>query len=520
MTGVSISGILGKIGRVFGLANERKRQERLVIAAVAAAVLVGLAVTVLGPWKALAIGSGAVVAALTLWKPEIAVLILAIGLPLEPFLLKFVPDEIYVHARYASEILVYVLFASALLRVWRDRKRPVTPLDLPFVLFLLTAVASMAVNAVPLGTGILGIRQITRFVLVFFAVVWLRPKEVQVRWLTVVMLTVVALESVLGIIQSLSGGLLDEFLVPSERRFFESIQLTTGTDQFWSPGSRIFATMGRYDQLGTFLCFFLLLAVGLLYCLHRDRISSRNLKVVLVLGVLALIMTMSRASWFGFALGVLAIGAWMMGDRRIRLGILAAVIAVIGYLVYNGVTVRYSTEYRGQTAVERLFESFSYERWRGEYYGMGRLYWMVQTPAVVVRSSPFLGVGPGQYGGGAVTALGNTRAYEKLNLPYGVYGTEGYIDNNWFSIWGETGTIGWLFYLWMFYALAVVSWRLWRKAADPWVKGLALGFFGALLAVTFQAFLATYLEVRTLAFYFWAYAGFVVAFAKKEKVIG
>jgi O-antigen ligase len=141
---------------------------------------------------------------------------------------------------------------------------------------------------------------------------------------------------------------------------------------------------------------------------------------------------------------------------------------------------------------------------------------MVQTPLVVVRASPVLGHGPGQFGGGAVAALGNTRIYEKLNLPYGVYGTEGYIDNNWFSIWGETGTVGLFFFVWMFLALASISLRLWRRTDEPWLKGLALGFFGAVLAVAFQAFLATYLEVRTLAYYFWLFGGLMAVAARKE----
>ena len=70
----------------------------------------------------------------------------------------------------------------------------------------------------------------------------------------------------------------------------------------------------------------------------------------------------------------------------------------------------------------------------------------------------------------------------------------------------------------MFTALAVVSFRLWVKSNDPWIKGLALGYFAAVLAVSFQAFLATYLEVRTLVYYFWIFGGLLVVMAKQEAV--
>jgi O-antigen ligase len=266
------------------------------------------------------------------------------------------------------------------------------------------------------------------------------------------------------------------------------------------------------------LSFFLLIIIGLLYQL-KERTTKQAIGTVLVVALPAFILTLSRASWFGFALGAIAIGAVLMKDRRVRIGLVTLVIAISTYAAYSGITIRFLTEYPGQTAFERLLESFSYERWRGEYYGLGRLYWMVQTPLVVVRSSPLFGVGPGQYGGGAAAALGNTRVYEKLNLPFGVYGTEGYIDNSWFALWGETGTLGIFFYLWMFVALAGVALAGWKKSHDPFIRGLCLGYFGAILGVTFQAFLATYLEVRTLALYLWMYGAFMYVLVRREKIV-
>jgi hypothetical protein len=240
--------------------------------------------------------------------------------------------------------------------------------------------------------------------------------------------------------------------------------------------------------------------------------------VVIATAFPAFILTLSRASWFGWLIGFLLIGAVLMKDVRIRLGFAALIGIALLYVGWTGIKVSYLTDYPQQTIVERFFEAFSYERWRGEYYGLGRLYWIVQTPLVVVRSSPLFGVGPGQYGGGAAAALGNTTVYERLNLPFGVYGTDGYIDNNWFSLWGETGTLGLLFYVWMFVALYRMALATWREALDPMARGLALGFVGCVVAVAFQAFLATYLEVRTLALYFWLYAAFIYVMARREKV--
>jgi O-antigen ligase len=513
-----IKSIKIRLNRLFGKKDTADRDFLLVLFSVV--LVAGLMSVLLGPWKAVAVTVAAAVLVAAFLKPEAALLALAVYTPLEPFLLKFVSDDVYVFARYLPEVLIYVLLASVAARmVFRKRKLAKTPIDLPFVFFLLVAVTSLVVNLVPPLYGILGLRQIIRFILIFFIVVYLNPKREFIRRFTWVMLMVVFFEGVLGLFQAFVGAPMDEFLIPSERKFYESIQLTSGTTQFWSPGSRVFATLGRFDQLGTFLGFFFLIAAGLAYQ-AKDMVTKKRLLLIIMLAFPAFVLTLSRASWFGFAVGLFVIGVLLMRDNRVRLAFAALAILAVGYLAYSGLAVRYLIDYPEQTAVERFFEAFSYERWRGEYYGMGRLFWIVQTVAVVVPSSPLFGVGPGQYGGGAAAALGNARAYQELNLPFGVYGTEGYIDNNWFSLWGETGTLGLVFYVWMFVALGLMALRVFRRSKDPLARGLALGFIGCLFCVAFQAFLATYLEVRTLALYLWLYAAFVYVLGRRERLTG
>ncbi|MFA6603580.1 MAG: hypothetical protein WCT10_01905 [Patescibacteria group bacterium] len=515
-----MESFLARIGRYFEVDLNIKRPSgrHFAFALLATAALAGALVVLTSPWKAFAIVAGLAVFALAFYRPEWVIIFLGALIPFEPFLLKFVSDEIYVYARYFSESLVYMLLLSVAVRLLVRQKRVVaTPLDLPFLFFLLVAASSLVINFVSPVTGFLGLRQIIRFVLLFFLVVYLDPDRAFIKRFSYIMLGIVLFQGLLGGLQSLIGGPLDELLIPSERRFFESIQLTTGTTQFWSPGTRVFATMGRYDQLGTFLCFFFLIIVGWLYYSQRDK-TRQGLLAVLLLAFPGFVMTLSRASWFGFLLGVLVIGGLLMKDVKVRLAFAGFLVVVLAYLGYTGIVVRYLVDYPGQTPIERFFEAFSYERWRGEYYGLGRMFWIVQTPLTVVRSSPLFGVGPGQYGGGAAAALGNTKVYEQLNLPFGVSGTEGYIDNNWFSIWGETGTLGLGFYLWMYIALALVALRVWRRSRLPFTRGLALGYFGCLLAVALQAFLATYLEVRTLAMYLWLYGAFLYVLGRHEKI--
>ena len=153
-----------------------------------------------------------------------------------------------------------------------------------------------------------------------------------------------------------------------------------------------------------------------------------------------------------------------------------------------------------------------------EYYGLGRVFWAIQTPLVVVPASPIVGFGPGQFGGGAAAALGNTHVYDRLGLPFGVFGTEGYVDNNWFSIWGEVGTFGLVLLIWMFIALFKYAKDLYYNSKDPFTRALAIGFAALVVGVTFNGFTSTLFEIRTLAFYFWMYAGFVVVLGQRGRV--
>src|SRR5512135_1490682 len=245
---------------------------RLVKAFAAAAVVFCLLVVFVSPWKVLAFFLSVGLLAVVYARPTWMLAFLAVFIPFEPFLLKFVPDELYIFAKYFSEVLIYLLLASALARRYLSaEKRPPTPLDLPFVLLVLVAAASAVFIFVQPGIAILGIRQIIRFMLLFFAVVTLSPSRAFMRKLVVLMLGVVFFESCLGVLQAATYGALDAFLLPSQQRVFDTLQLTGSTDQFWSPGQRVFATLGRYDQLGTFLCFFMLLLAGWAYEIKKGK---------------------------------------------------------------------------------------------------------------------------------------------------------------------------------------------------------------------------------------------------------
>lgn len=500
------------------LASNQHRWILFGIAAIGFGLLIVSIVT--SPWL-LVVGAVALLAIFLTWKePMWAVLFLLAWWPLEPFILKFIHDDVYVFARYASEILIYVLVIVVIVGLITKRfERRFSAIDVPFVLFLLMIGASIILNAIPVVDAALGLRQIVRFMLLFFVVLYRYPRRYWIKYAMVVLCATLFLQSLLGITQALSGGGLDAFLLPSERRTFGDIQLTEGTVQFWDPGQRVFGTFGRYDRMGAFLAFVLLLVVAFVY--ESDTQPEwKWLGWLTALGLPALLLTYSRSAWFGLILGALVIG-WVRKDKRVLYGAVIAGVVLASILGFSGIQKTLSDVPR-QTVVERFFEAFSYERFRGEYYGIGRVFWILHTPQTVVSHSaiPFLfGWGPAQYGGGAVAALGNTRVYDAVGLPFGVYGTEGYIDNNWMSLWGETGTLGIILYAWLYIALMVVGVRVARHGRSALTRAVGAGYVGVSVAVGVNAFLATFLEIRTLAPYLWVWAAFMITLGGREKIL-
>jgi O-antigen ligase len=503
---------------IYGDSESRAKLSLAIIFGVVVAAIV--AVVFVSPALVLGVLASAVVAVFTFFRPTWSLAFLTLYLPFEPFILKWVPDELFVYAKYGSEMLIYLLVAVTL---WKllvgDLALKRTPIDVPFFFFLLALVASVAINFLPIMPAVLGARQILRFILLFFVTVYLSPTKAWAKGVLTALGVILFIQVCLGGAQAIIGERLDTFLLPSERRTAGEIQLTAGTVQFWDPGQRVFGTMGRYDQLGAFMAFIMLILVAFLYersAPEKDRVW---MWLLLLASLPILALTYSRSAWFGFLLGFLFIGAIIKRDKRVIAAAILIPTLLLAYVGLTGLVVRELVDVSDQSITNRFFEAFSYERWVGEYHGLGRLYWIVQTVAVVVPASPIFGHGPGMYGGGAVAALGNTQVYDELSLPFGVYGTDGYIDNNWFSLWGETGTLGLLMYVWLYISLFLACMHVYRNAEDKEVKALALGVSAAMIAVALNAFLATFLEVRTLAPYLWTMTGVVVALGKREKVL-
>jgi len=453
------------------------------------------------------------------------IIFLLIWYPLENFLFNYLPADYFLFFKYFPEILLYftTLIAWVLYIKRTGKIIPKNPLNKPLFFFILISLISLLINQYSPMVWALGLRQLLRFAVVFWLIILEDYDEHTVKNLLFFCGGVIAFEALLGLVQYLSGGRLDQYLFFSGAFGVAKAHLGD-LEQFWAPGTRVFATLGRYDQLGSFLFLGLVILLSVFYTLplHTlQKIKKSYWFLVAVLGLLALIFTYSRASWLAFLISFFALGWVLMKDVRIIkimiLGVvLGAVYLGVFALTYDNNILRITDKPRASLA-ERILEITSPESLKNGYEGFGRVFFLINTPRVVVLSSPIWGVGLGNYGGGVSAMLNNTIVYDKLNLPFGIQNFYGQIDNNWFAIWGETGTVGVIVWALIFYTVAKVAWDLAKK--DNTFLGVVLGrtMVGVSVGLVVLGFFGPYFEFRSLMFYFWLLTGLMFLYWRRNK---
>lgn len=442
---------------------------------------------------------------------------LLIWFPLESVVLKYTPIEYYSIAKYLPEVFLYGLFVGSCIVYLLKKGRVLAknPLNKWFIAIVLVALVSWILNQYSPTILVLGLRQTLRFALVFFVVLHLQYDQSVMRRCLQIGLGVLLFEALLGIVQYLTGGALDAWLFATDTVSVGAGALVGGAEQFWAPGTRVFATLGRYDRLGSILALGLVLLFPY-FLKYRDKFFS----VWLGMGVLGLglLLTRSRASWIAAFIGMVVIGVFILKDRFVRrmsVGLVAVVLLYTGIFAAFGGQGTQVVDTPNQNLSERILEAVSLRSWRESYEGYGRIFFIINTPKHLFHVAPFFGMGAGNFGGGVASSLVNTTAYEKLKLPFGIQNQFGQIDNSWFSILGELGVVGLLAWLCLFGALVRTTFFVYKKESE--LSLLALGACGATIGIAVMGFFGPYFEFRTLMYYFWLTVGLVALDLKQAR---
>lgn len=482
----------------------------------AAIICIAAVLSFISPAAAIGVFLFLIFTLLAVKKPFWGISALVVYISFEAFLLKFASDANFPFLKYGVEAGIVILFLAAVSNhFFIQRKKYIkTPIDKPLAFFIFITAISTLINFTSPIYWILGLRQIFRFTLLYYAIIYAHLPKDAIKKIIIILLILLSIQSFLGIGQAVIGEKADKFLLPDKVRQIGYIATSDFVEKYWAPNQRVFSTMGRYDRLGIFLCLVMLIAAGLFFEAGENDKKRKYFFLVIIFSLPALILTYSRMSWIGAALGLLFIGIAIKRNKIIigasALAIFLFSIYLLFYLANSHIRVHKITDKSDMNLTERFLLLFSKDELKGSYDGQGRLYFIINS-FKIIKKYPLFGVGLGRYGGGVAASLGNKEVYDEFNMPFGVQNYLGSIDNNWFSLWGETGTLGVISFALIIASLFVFAYNLRKQNTDYVSKGLALGFLGVIVAVSFQTFLGPYFEVRSVSFYFWLSAGMVVS---------
>jgi putative inorganic carbon (HCO3(-)) transporter len=328
-------------------------------------------------------------------------------------------------------------------------------------LFVAVAVVSAVVNAVPVTVAVLGIFVTVDALAVYFVA---RMLPFERRSVTLAVSAIVGLV----LIAALFG--IAQIVLHPDLLGFASFAGRFGE------GGRITSFLGNPNMVAA--------AIGLalpfpLYGTRHfaERRHRRMAFAVVVVLVLALLLTFSRGAWIAVVLGIL-IGTAIF-DRRAMGVFLVALVLAYGtsiiiprhVLIPAAEVPNYFPEEGGaasiiDTTVDRFGSVYERRDLRMRFIVEG---------VPIVSDHPWLGVGPGRYGGAAATIIPSP-VYDEYDT--GLYGFRT-VHNFWLHMAGEVGALGTAVFVAMGVGLAI---RFGRHARRSRHLDFAL-FAGASTAV-------------------------------------
>lgn len=460
--------------------------------------------------------------------PEKFILWIAVYTPFEDFVLKWLPSNVQRYARFVPEALILAVIIAVILEYWRKQKRfwPSDILNVPLIMFLYAAVASALLNTVPFHIVLASLKNILRYVALYYMIILLNPSGDFIRQLTKIMMTVAIIQAILAIAES--AGLPVAQLLRSQTT---SHSLLTGIENPIAAIARAkpSGTIGIYSAYGSFLVFWTLPALaGFLESKERKYLFGYAL---LVTGI---ILSRSRTSWISVIFGTLLIVFYFNRHHRLFVrSILISLTALFFIVIILMSTTNLSrwqeklsqTDWKSlivssdssdivaqpETVSQRLKEFFSGDYW----HTASRLHTFAVTLPEILRKYPLLGLGPGTMGsevtGGGSTSPGYYPEYSHehwLETPHHI--AVWTADSGWVAMLAQFGLLGLLPWWVFFYQLFRKTVSNIKHATAPWIRWVSIGMAANIITIFIGVFSIHFMTYRAISLYFWIWGAFMV----------
>ena len=417
--------------------------------------------------------------------PRVMLVVLVLSPPLIDLYAgqRLLPETAHSIARFFSEgLLVMIAFTLAVMAARRGTL--ITALRHPFTLavavFLGISVISAVVNGVPPAVAVAGLLFTLDAVILFHLPRMVGYSHADLRQAMWAIAGVVALTSLLALGQAvLSPDLLGVTPVIGQS----------------GEGVRLGSLVRDPNILGTLIGMALPFTLFSLVRRPRGRRWWITAGMALVL-VLALLLTYSRGSWLGVAVGF-GLVALIIDRRALLAGVAVVLLAyAIAVVMPKGILAGGSLGYDPFATTVNRFSAV------GEGRDLRTLFIFNALP--IVEAHPILGVGPGRYGGAAASIFGSPT--------HTAYGTDDLltnqrtVDNFWLHLGVEGGVLGITAFLAMIGTALLHPIRALRGASGSRFS-VPAAVVSATAVVCVAAVTTMLLEGNTAAFLFWFVLG-------------
>lgn len=444
------------------------------------------------------------------------IILLAVYMPFENIILKFMPvsDTIYGYMRFGSEIIIYLLFVVMLMsNTLRGRLLHRTPIDWLLLLFVGLGLFSMFYNHSPIGASLIGMRDMLRYVFLFYIVSNVDFSSYSVKRFLYLFLIIAGIQGIIVALQHFFG--ISQFWYPRATNLSiaghsTTFKLLKDTYQGGRELGSGIGTFGDTIPMGNYMLY----AVALFAACFSGLLPFKRDKwlifgIFYVLSFYALFCSYSRIS--------VLLGVFMVPIVYILAGRLAQFtpIAIAGVLIitvvigFNAVmpnsTLKSSyinPRFEYANPIENVMQAFS-DQYVERSTSSSRGFIIENVIIPMLKSANIIGYGPDPETSLEKLALKDLPA----NIPF--ENVMNVADVYWLSIFTCYGLIGGGLFVAILIVLLVVAMRVYRKSDDIFYKIIAVAFAASIIiAFPYTIIIRTFV-FRIYSFYFWFFAGLV-----------
>lgn len=425
------------------------------------------------PW----LGIGALIALYV--RIELGIFYLVSFIPVNLALLDY--EIIPSATKYTVELILAVMLMIVLYKIFFTEKikLQLSDLDFPLIGIFVVGILSAIVNEVDFKIAIFGMRAFMQFSLLYLIIAQLKPSREDIKKFLVFLLLFATIIASIGIGQRIMG-------ITTPIQWVDASELNNVT-------MRAFSTMSNPNTFAGYLILFI--PIALAFTLAPIHMGLRVL-ALLATGIMsvALLFTYSRGAMLGLGAGMLMLG--LIYNKRLLALVIAGAMAlpIVAPSIITRILYGFSADY--------IAKSLNYGR---------LLFWSFGFQ--LLEKHPWLGVGPGRFGGSIANIYGSP-AYREIGLPLDY---EMWVDSQIMQVWTELGTLGLIVFLWLIFNYFKNAFTAYKLEKDVVTKTFIAGAIASFVGFMVQSAVASIWEIHQIATFAWLMIGLVTAIRIRQK---